>query len=507
MISTAIGLERKSRVSGYKIKKGNFDNETPNLKHVIVVLGEANTANQGTLSTVKKEITSAQQAAELYGWGSPLHQQFRILRPISGDGVGGIPTIAMPQDSDGGATATVHEWTVAGNATSNGTHTFVINGRSSVDFQSYSFAVVKDETPTQIAAKIADAINSVLASPVTAAAALGVVTLTTKWAGVSSTSLDTSVDVGSNDAGVTYTQTDSTAGAGAVDLAGALAQFGEEWITIVLNPYAATDATTLQALEDFNGVPDDENPTGRYVGRVFKPFVSLFGSTLNDVASLTAITDAAARKGQVTNSLCPAPFSKGWPFEASANVCAVFARISQDTPQLDVNAKSYPDMPVPVDGIIGDMSDYNNRDLLVKKGCSTVILENGKYQIQDLVTTYHPDGELVLQFDYLRNLIIDWNVKDGYTILEGIHVKDHVIVNDGQVTESTKSVKPKQWAAVLYDFFDELAVEGLITEPEFSKDSLQIERNADNPNRFDVFFRYKRTGVARIVSTDVEAGF
>ena len=89
-ISTAIGSERRSRVSGYKIKKGFFDNVTSNLPQVIAVFGEANEANQASLSVAKKEITSAQEAAELYGYGSPLHQQFRILRPISGEGVGGI---------------------------------------------------------------------------------------------------------------------------------------------------------------------------------------------------------------------------------------------------------------------------------------------------------------------------------------------------------------------------------------------------------------------------------
>ena len=210
---------------------------------------------------------------------------------------------------------------------------------------------------------------------------------------------------------------------------------------------------------------------------------------------------------QCTNVLCPAPKSEGFPAEAAANIVALFARIAQDTPELDVNAKNYPDMPTPDDAIIGDMADYNNRDFLVKVGCSTTILENGAYQIQDLVTTYHPEGEVPLQYAYPRNLMIDWNIRDAYGILEDRNVKDHVLVEDGQVTDSAKSVKPKQWKAVLYDFFDDLAVRAIIKNPEFSKESLKVEINGDNPNRFDTFFRYRRTGVARIESTDVEAGF
>lgn len=505
-ISTAIGLERRSRVAGYKIKKGFFDNVTSNLPQVIAVFGEANTANQSGLTAEKVEITSAQQAADLFGYGSPIHQQMRILRPKGSEGVGGIPTVAFPQISDEAATATIHEWTVTGTATANATHTMVIAGRRSLDFQNYSFTIVTGDTPTLIAAKMRDAINSVLSSPVSATAALGVVTITTKWAGATSANLVTSVDNLSNAAGVTYAQTDETAGAGAVDLADSLEQFGNDWYTIVLNPYGS-DSTILTALEAFNGRPDDETPTGRYVGRIFKPFVALFGTVADTISALSTITDASARIAEVTNVLCPAPKSAGFPAEASANVCVLLARIAQDTPELDVNAKSYPDMPTPENSLIGDLADYENRDFLVKKGCSTVILENGRYQIQDLVTTYHPEGETPLQYAYPRNLIIDWNIRDGYGILENRNVKDHVLVLDGQVTDAAKSVKPKQWKAVLFDFFDDLAVRALIKDPQFSKTSLRVEINTTNPDRFDTFFRYRRTGIARIESTDVEAGF
>lgn len=506
-ISTAIGLERKSRTSGYKLKKGFFSNTTPNLPQYVAVFGEANTANQSGLSVTRKEITSAQEAAETYGYGSPIHQQMRILRPLSGDGIGGIPTVVFPQETDAGATATVNEWTVTGTATANATHTAVINGRRSLDFQTYAYSVVVGDTPTIIAGKIADAINGVLSSPVLATSALGVVTLTTKWKGATSAELKTVFDNNNTDAGITYAQTDVTSGAGTVDLSDSFAQISEnEWVTFITNPYGS-DSTILSALEAFNGRPDDEAPTGRYSGRVFKPFISLFGSVLDDKDDLIAITDADARRNQNTNVLIPAPKSSGFTCEIVANALVVYARIAQDTPELDLNAKSYPDMPVPEDGIIGDMSAYNNRDLLVKNGCSTVVLENGAYQVQDFVTTYHIDGENPLQFAYVRNLVLDFNIAYKYRLQEDINVKDRVLVLDGQVTDVAKSIKPKQWKAVLYDFFDDLAVSGLIKDPEFSKDSLEVEINDTNPDRFDTFFRYSRTGIARIESTDVEAGF
>jgi phage tail sheath gpL-like len=205
--------------------------------------------------------------------------------------------------------------------------------------------------------------------------------------------------------------------------------------------------------------------------------------------------------------LCPAPGSLGFTFEAAANVVALFARIAQDSPHLDVNNKSYPDMPVPSNGNIGDMSDYNNRDFLVKKGCSTVILENGAYKIQDLVTTYHPEGENPLQYAYARTLNLDWNVSYAYRTLETIILKDKALIQDGQVSEVDKTIKPKEWKAVLFDLFEDLATRALINDPQFSKNSLLVQVSSTNPNRFETFFRYKRTGIARIESTDVEAGF
>jgi len=91
MASDAVGTERISKVVGYKITKGNFATTSSNLPQRIALLGEANDANQLTLDTDPFEITSAQQAGERYGYGSPLYLMARILFPVQGGGVGGVP--------------------------------------------------------------------------------------------------------------------------------------------------------------------------------------------------------------------------------------------------------------------------------------------------------------------------------------------------------------------------------------------------------------------------------
>lgn len=510
ILSTAVSVDRVSRVVGYKVKKGFFQISTPNLPQRIAVLGEANDANQATLDTNPREVTSAQEAGELYGFGSPIHQIMRILRPISGDGVGGIPTVVYPQESDVGATETVIniDATVSTGATSNATHYLVINGRFGIDGAVYAFSVVKDDDTLDIVTKMADAVNNVLGAPCiatidTTTPGSEFLVLTSKWNGVSSAELNASVYTGDNDAGVTYSEQSKTDGTGAADISDALAAWGNNWNTIVVNPYS--DTTTLDALEAFNGVPDPDNPTGQYVGTVFKPFIAVFGSVEDDKDVISAITDA--RKGEVTNAVAPAPLSDGFTWEAAANMVYQHALIEQNSPHLDVNGKSYPDMPVPLDENIGDFADYNNRDFLVKKGCSTVNIVAGKYQVQDFVTTYHPVGEEPPQYRYCRNLQLDWNIRYGYYILELINVVDNTIAPSDQVIGVASTVKPNQWKQVLNSYADDLGSRALIAEPGFMKESIDVQVSDTNPDRLETFFRYKRTGIARISSTDAEAGF
>lgn len=510
ILSTAVGLDRVSRVVGYKLKKGFFQESTPNLPQSIVVFGEANDANQATLDTDAREVTSAQEAGELYGFGSPIHQIMRILRPISGDGVGGIPTVVMPQAADGGATDTVINISVtaAGGVTSNTTHYIVVSGRYALDGESYAISMVKGETYLEVLNRMADAINGVLNAPCSASVDTTTpgsefLVITSKWKGATSAELNVSIDTGDDIAGCTYTEDSKTDGTGTISLTGALAQFGNNWHTLVVNPYS--DSTNLDALETFNGIPDPDTPTGRYVGTVFKPFMAVYGDTESDKDVIGAETDA--RKLQVTNAVAPAPNSVAFSWEAAANMVYLHALIAQNMPHLDVNAKTYPDMPVPADGDIGDFADYNNRDYLVKKGCSTVNLVGGLFAIQDFVTTYHPSGEVPPQYRYCRNLQLDWNVRYGYYVLENINVVDNAIAPSEQTVTVASTIKPAQWKQILFSYADDLAERAMIAEPDFMKDSVDVQVSDTNPDRLETFFRYKRTGIARISSTDAEAGF
>jgi len=499
MASDAVGSERISRIVGYKLTKGDFSNSSPNLPMRVAILSEANAANQATLDTEGTEVTSAQQAGDLYGYGSPIYHIMRILRPVFGGGIGGIPTIVYAQEEAVGSAAKVLELTPSGTATGNGTHTVKIAGRGGIDAQFYDINIETGDDTAAITEKIMDAVNNVLGSPVIATDTTYEAVLTSKWKGLTANELSVSVDTNGNALGITYAVVSTQSGSGTPSISAALAQFGNEWNTIVINGYS-TSTAIMSALEAFNGIPDPNNPTGRYSGIVFKPFIAVTGSVIDNPSTITD-----ARKTEVTISIAPAPLSSGFTFEAAANMVALFARQAQDTPHLDVAGQDYPDMPTPT--AIGSMESYDNRDAFVKKGCSTVDLVAGKYKVQDFVTTYHPVGEIPPQFRYCRSLIQDYNVRYGYWLRELVNVVDHAIANDNDVVTASKVIKPKTWKQVLNSYADNLATRSLISDPDFMKASLVVNVSTTNPDRLETFFRYKRSSFVRIASTTAEAGF
>ena len=192
--------------------------------------------------------------------------------------------------------------------------------------------------------------------------------------------------------------------------------------------------------------------------------------------------------------------------EVAANVVRLVATMAQDNPHLDVNDRPYPDALVDAN-VIGNYSDYEYRDSAVKAGLSTVDYVGGDIIIKDLVTTYNPSSEVIHQFRYVRNLILDWNIRYAYRLLEAINVVNHTLIPDGTISSASNTITPAAWKGILFKMFDDLADRGLIAEPEFSKESLTVGISSTNPDRFETFFRYKRTGIARICSTTAEAGF
>lgn len=499
MASNAVGSERVSKVLGYKVTKGNFSTTTPNLPQRVGIFAEANTANQSGLDTAAWELTTAQAAGLRYGFGSPIHILARILRPVGGVGIGGIPVIVYPQAEASGATDKVVTITPTGTATAAGTHYVKIAGRDSLDGESYAFTLSEGDTTGDITAKIEDVINNVLGCPMIAVSDTYECELTSKWKGLTADGITVEIDTDGNDLGITYSINVDQVGAGTPAVTTSLNLIGEDWVTIAINSYGTVSAVCNE-FQTWNGIPDPVNPTGRFAGIIMKPLVAITGSVEDENTSFTD-----ARLNDVTIAIAPAPLSQGLAMEAAANMAVLQARIAQDTPNLDVGDQTYADMPTPL--AIGTMANYEQRDMYVKKGNSTVELSGGRYKVCDFVTTYHPIGEMPPQFRYVRNLMLDFNVRFGYYLLEQINVVGHSISNDNDVVTAERTIKPKQWKAIVSQYAEDLTRRALVADTAFMQDSIVVNISTTNPDRFETFFKYKRTGVVRIASTTAEAGF
>lgn len=502
-ISTALSNSLKTRAIGVQILDEVFNPTAGNLPMRVALLGEPTTAVEATLDVSPYQLTSLKDCGDRYGYGSPLYAMSRILLPMFGGGVGSIPVVVYPQEFDANATATIIVLGVTATVTKTTTHTLRINGRTSVDGKSYDFTVTEGENAAAVIAKIVDVINGVLACPFSAVAGSGIVTLTTKWKGLTSAECNIEVLTNGNSAGCVYAISSTTAGTTTPNIAGALTLFGNDWNTIVVNPYSVSSVFTL--LETANGTPS--SVSGKYSTTVFKPFIALFGSLEDDKDDLVAITNASARKDQVTNLLCPAPLSKATSMEAAANMCVLIANIANDTPHLGVGGRSYPDMPIPADGNIGDLADVLNRNFCMQKGCSTVLIENGKYTVQDCVTTYAPDGDGNPKFAYARDLIIDWNIGYNWKIICVRDIQDRAIVANNSPVTVTGVISPKQVKSLLYGLINDAVGYAWINNAEFSKSSISIGVNGTNPVRLDISMKYYRTSTANQISTDLAVDF
>lgn len=500
-ISTAVSLDRVSAIVGYEIKAVLEGIAAGNLPIRIAILAEANNAYQSGLPA-SLDFTSAAEVAEICGYGSPAYLIARILRPYSGDKLGGIPTIVYPVAEAAAATATAITYAITGTATKNTTHYLKVNGRTSLDGAIYSFAIEKDDTNVEISQKMIDAINNVLGAPAVGTLSTNDAVFTTPWLGASSAELDIEIDTNGETAGLTYTQSSKVDGAGAPSISDALNEFGENWNTFVINGLGS-GSDYLDALEAFNGNPNDG--TGRYVSTVFKPFKAFTGTLDDTLAEMTAITDT--RKNEETNCIVPIPNSEAFSFEAAANAVFVYATIAQDAPHTDPIGQILKDVP----GVsnAGDFADASKRDQIVKIGCSTVKLNSEQFEIVDLVTTSHPDDEpqTAILYRWVRDWVCNMNIRYKYMLLEQINVIGKTILEDGAQSTASDTISPSRWKGILFGLADQLEDEAIIADAQYMKDSIQVQIGESNANRFETSFKVQLTGTARVLSTTSQFTF
>ncbi len=489
-ISTAVDLSAVARVVGIKTAfKDLRGGGVLFLPQRVAIVGQGNTA--ATYDTTKRQVTSALEAAQLYGFGSPIHLAALQLLPINGDGVGTIPVTVYPLDDDGSGVAAAGDITPSGAATGAASFVVKINNIASAQF-----VVADGDSVATITAAITTAIAAELNLPMTAADGTTVVNLTSKWKGASANDLYIEVEATSEDnSGITFAVTQPTGGLVNPDVDDALNQVGDVWETMLLNCMDIADTTTLDKFSTWG--------EGRWGALTRKPAIVFTGNTATTVTAATAVSDT--RKTDRTNSQLVAPGSNDLPLAVAARQLARIVKVAQNNPPRDYGSQDATGL---TPGADGDQWTYIDRDAAVKKGSSTIEVKDGVINISDTVTFYHPDGDPIPAYRFVCDIIKLQNIIFNLNLIFATAEWDGApLIPDIQATINPEAKQPKMAVAEANALIDSLGLNAIISDPETAKESTVAQINEQNPKRLDLSITVQLSGNTNIISVDLNFGF
>ena len=453
----------------------------------VAVVGQGNTA--AVYSTDKRQVTSAGDAAALYGFGSPIHLAVLQLLPINGDGVGTIPVTVYPLKDDAAGVAATGDITPSGAPSGAGSYKVRIN-----NIDSEAFVIAVGDAVADMVTAMTDAINAVLEMPVTAVDNVTDVALTSKWEGASANDIIVEV-VGPTDLNVSFAITQLSGGLVNPDVQDALDQVGDVWETMMLNCMDVADTDTLDIYSVFG--------EGRWGELTRKPLVVFSGDTNTTVALATAVPDA--RKADRTNAQLVAPGSNDLPFVVAARQLARIVVVAANNPPHDYGSQDATGLTPGTDGI---QWDYNEQDAAVKAGSSTIKVKDGVVNIADVITFYHPDGDPIPAYRFVVDIVKLQNILFNLDLIFATDEWDGApLIPDDQPTVNKAAKKPKTAVAAVASMLDSLGLNAIISDPETAKAATTAEINSQNPKRLDVELTIQLAGNTNIISITFNFGF
>lgn len=488
-ISTAVDVSAVARVLGIKtIFKDLRAGGILYLPQRIAVVGQG--ASASTYDTTKLQLSSAYDVGATYGYGSPLHLAALQLLPVNGDGVGTIPVTFYPLEDDGAGVAAAGDITPTVAATVAASYKVVAN-----NIESEAFVIGLTDTVASVCTAMTAAINAVLEMPIIATDNTTDVGITAKWAGVSGNALVVSVEQSAASTGVTFAFTQPTGGLVDPDIQPALDQFGNVWETMVLN---CLDTNNTDALDDYS-----THNEGRWGALVRRPYVCFTGS--NDTTVAAAITVPDARKTDRTNSQLVSPGSSDLPLTIAARQLARIAVVANNNPPRDYGSQSATQL---TPGADGDQWTYAERDQAVKGGSSTIEVRDGVVTLGDIITMYHPTGDPLPAYRYVVDIVKLQNIIFNIDLIFNTPAWDGApLIPDDQPTANRDARKPKSAVAACNSMIDSLALNAILSDPEFAKAQTLAEISSTNPKRLDINLTVKLSGNTNIISIDLNFGF
>ena len=450
----------------------------PVLKQPALLVGTMIAAGEAP-ADIPLAIGSQAQADEAFGPGSELARMFKAFYDNNTSGlVYGLPVVEPV-----GAVAATGTITITTPPTESGTIHLYIGGNH------VPVNVGSTDTVTTIAAAIAAAINDDLNLPVTAAAALGVVTLTAVWKGVSGNEITVGMNYYGTIGGeitpiglaLTLPATGQlSGGTGVPDFDDAISNLGEMEFEYVAMPY--TDATSLNAWDQEYGFSDD----GRW-GWQRQLFGHVFSARRGAYADL--ITFGNTRNAGVMSVLGFEAASPSPAFEWAAAYAAKAQRALINDPARPLQTLSLNKIkPAPLherflfaelnglalNGIAIQKTGSDNQPMLAR--------EQTTYQ-RNLYGQYDDAYELVTTLATLARLLR--NQRHAITS----KFPRHKLANDGtRFGPGQAIVTPGIAKAELVAQYRQDEFNGLVEDTRNFKRHLIVERDPNDPNRLNVLY-------------------
>jgi len=465
-----------------------FDNSqavkgTPTTEYKVLALGQM-------LSTGKAEplvpvlVTSADQATDLFGQGSMLDHMFGYLTKANS---ALLEVWAIPLEDDAAGVAAAGAVTIGGLATRAGVLNLYVAGTR------VRIAVASGAAPATVATALAAAITAKTALPVTAAVDAtdtAKVVITCRWKGATGNDLDLRLNYYAGEelpAGLTATITAMTNGAANPDVADAIAAFGDEWWRAIIMPY--TDTANLDALQ--TEMEDRWGPLRQKDGQVWCAYrgtlaaSGTFGNTRNHQLFSCMGTNAA-----------PEP-----PYVWAAVYAAKAAGRLKTDPARPLTGMVLTGLKPPAVGVRWIDSE---RNILLWDGIATfTVSAAGECCIEHEITMYRKNSFGLDDPSYLDVQTPATLGYRRYATRARITQKwpDYKLANDGTVYgEGQAIVTPSVIRDELLVLFKELILKGLVEDYDSYKDTLVVERNADNQNRVDVLEKPDLVNQLRMVA-------
>ena len=477
-VASVVGIETIFKNTGVG---GQF------LQQRVAVVGQGSTS--AVYTTTKKQVTSALEVGQTYGFGSPLHLAVSQILPVNGDGVGSIPVTVYPLEDDGAGVVAAGSILPAGSQITARAYRVSVN-----NILSNSFTISFGDTIAQIVTAITFAINANINMPLIASDNTSDVVLDAKWKGASGNDIYVEI-IGDTSDGVTFGVTQPTGGATNPDVQIALDQVGSVWETLVLNCMDKADTVTLDKFETFG--------IGRWQPLVKKPLIVFTGEIEATVADATTIPEA--RKTDKVNSQLVSPAGHDLPFVVAARQLARIAKVAENNPPTGYNGQIADGLTPAADS---EEWDYIERNEALTKGSSTITKENGQVVLGDIATFYHPDGDTLPAYRYVVNIVKLQNIIYNLDLIfEADEWRDAPLIPDDQATVNPLARKPKTAKAEVTGLLDYLGAWAFISDPKTAKTKTVVEIDGSNPNRINIIMTVQLSGNTRIKAITLNFGY